>query len=93
MSMPTFTLGQTAVLRVEVRVDEVLTEATGVVCRVREPDGNLIETPAVADGAAGKYKHSHLTTKHGVHDYGFYGGGAGAGAGEDSFLVEHSSVL
>lgn len=81
-----YVLGQVVRMTLEASVAGVLTNPTGLTCKVRKPDASIVTLTPTNDGV-GDFHADFTTAQVGPHYYRFEGGGAAAGAGEDAFRV------
>jgi hypothetical protein len=86
-----FPEGDTVKLTVEVRVDDVLTNAT-MACTIMLPDGTTTAiTPT--NESTGVYSIAYTTVQTGYHYWRVVATGAASGVREGKFYVETSQVV
>jgi len=86
-----FLVGNTIKLRVELRVDNVLTNPTAIALTIEEPDGTD-QTPAVTADSTGKKSATFAPDQTGYHNWRWNATGTAAGRVEGRFYV-HSSPI
>lgn len=91
MTVNTYIIGQTIVLRCEYRVSGTLTDPTTALCEVEAPDGT-IHTPSITAASTGVKTAEYMPTEAGLHYVAWTGTGAAAGYEESSFFVKAQQV-
>jgi len=91
----TFDVGDQARLTVDVKVDDVLTDPTGLQIQVKDPDRVVVSfafpgDSEVVNDAVGQFHFDFSVLSTGRHVYKWIATGAAVGAEERSFIVKES---
>jgi len=88
---PSFVVGATVKLRIELRVDDVLTNPTGITLTIEEPDGTD-QTPSITADSTGKKSATFAPDQTGYHKWRWDATGTAAGRQEGRFYVNSSAI-
>jgi len=91
-----FDIGDVARLKVDIKVDDVLTDPTDLQVQVKEPDRTittktlLLDPGDVIKDAVGQFHYDFTVTQTGKHVYRWLASGTAVGAEERAFSVKES---